>query len=136
VRRAAFVLALLLAGCGSLPDGDRSTGCAPGLPDGAVAGVGEPTDAGQPFAGLEPTAMSIDEVVQIAADARLHTSWRYTYATGITGDSFYTECWCVPPPGGRIGDMFYDEAGGLIVFVASDDSMLISRAQPAAGWGC
>jgi hypothetical protein len=100
-----------------------------------VAGVGEPSDAGQPFAGRDITVTSIDEVIQVAMDAKLDIAWRYTYETSWNGGA-YTECWCVPPPDGRVGAMFYDEAGRLLVFVASETSMFVARSQPENGWGC
>jgi hypothetical protein len=32
--------------------------------------------------------------------------------------------------------MFYDEVGRLLVFVSSEASMFVERAQPENGWGC
>jgi len=130
-----LAIALFASACG-IRGSDVPAGCASSdLPAGAAAGAGEPSDAGQPFAGRDISVMSFDEVIQVAGDAKLALAWRYSYETSATGGS-YSECWCVPPPDGRVASMFYDDAGRLIVFVASDRSMFLARPQPENGWGC
>jgi hypothetical protein len=123
-----------IAACGS-GDAPPGAGClVGGLRDGAIAGQGDPTAEGQPFEGRRPETLTTADVVQIGEGANLHVSWRYTYEVTLGGA--YTECWCIPPPEGRIGDMFFDDAGRLLVFVAATESMLVARTQPEGGWGC
>lgn len=124
-----------ITACGGTSNEDPGTCAVGGLREGAIAGQGDPTAEGQPFEGRPLETLTIADVVQISEEANLHVSWRYTYAVTVTGGG-YTECWCIPPPEGPIGDMFFDEAGRLLVFVGATESMLVVRAQPLGGWGC
>lgn len=48
----------------------------------------------------------------------------------------YSECWCEPPPDGRVIGVAYGMASELIVFVESDRTLPAPRDQPPRGWGC
>ena len=55
------------------------------------------------------------------------------YATGE--NTGYAECWCTPPPEGRVTEVFGGSRGQLIV-VAETDPKPGGRDQPTFGWGC
>jgi hypothetical protein len=48
----------------------------------------------------------------------------------------YAECWCEPPPGGRVVNVAYGMASELVVFVDSGRTLAAPREQPIRGWGC
>lgn len=48
----------------------------------------------------------------------------------------FSECWCEPPPDGRVTGVAYGMASELVVFVSSDRTMSTPREQPPRGWGC
>ena len=128
--------ALVVAACGALPFAEAGRACThPTLRAGAVAGLGEPTDPGQPFAGRDVTAMAPAEAERIAREANLDLTWRYSVAIGA-GDGGYSECWCVPPPDGTLSGLAYDTAGRLVIFVHSGQRTASVRDQPTEGWGC
>jgi hypothetical protein len=134
-----LLVAAICAGCGLVPFADANTGleCQRSAPPGAVVRDGDPTAVGEPLAGLDVTAMSAAEVGQ-AADAKgLAATWRYTFDIGeADGTNGYSECWCVPPPDGRVTDLAYDSAGRVVVFVSSGQVLVEPRRQPRQGWGC
>jgi hypothetical protein len=142
VRRAgliAIVLAAVCAGCGGLPwVEDTALACQGLAPAGAVVREGDPLAEGEPMAGLDVMAMTPAEVGAEAIERGLPTTWRYFIWLGDPTDSNegYSECWCVPPPDGRVTDVAYDSSGGLIVFVHSGRTLPAARGQPREGWGC
>ena len=94
---------------------------------------------GEPLAGLNLAEMSPAEVGDIATDAGVGVTWRYEYDVGEqpeSGSAGYAECWCVPPPGGRVFAAAYDSIGRIIVFVDSGEHRAAVRPQPELGWGC
>jgi hypothetical protein len=142
VRRLLLpiILAAMCAGCGLLPWADDDTG----LVCQRVVGPGpanldnvDPLAAGQPMAGLDVTSMSPAEVGTAAVDHGLAVTWRFQFDIGeADGTSGYSECWCVPPPGGTVTQVLYDSTGALIVFVDAAQVLAAPRPQPRRGWGC
>jgi hypothetical protein len=115
-----LLLAVWLAGaCSAVPNMDHgSAGCqnARGI---GVASDHEPRllarvadmsalDAGQVLAGLGHTVV---------------------FNTG--GD-----CWCVPPPGGRVTDAWFGQHGALWLWVEDVDPSLTAGEPPFQGYGC
>ena len=111
-------------------------GCQIGPLPGATIRTGHPLDAGEPMAGVSVTTMTPRQVGEAARARGLKVTWRYEY--GIAGDpsSGFGECWCEPPPGGRVTGVEYGSASELVVFVYSGTTLAAPRSQPPRGWGC
>lgn len=134
------LVAAMSGGCGLLPWADENTGlvCQRGVgPGGVNLDNVDPLADDQPMAGLDVTLMTPAEVGNAAVERGLAVTWRYSYGIGEAhGQSGYSECWCIAPPGGRVNDVLYDSTGGLIVFVDSGQVLAAPRPQPRLGWGC
>lgn len=64
-------------------------------------------------------------------------TWRYHYSTEAGGGpTGYSECWCVPPPDGRVDTVEILETNQLMVYVVRAGPIVGGRAQPVQGWGC
>lgn len=139
-RMGGLVLAaILLAGCGGLFD--DQTGLACQHPPRQVEGADErdPFGPGEAFAGRDVTTMTPAEVAATALEAGLDVTWRLSYEIGQPGaetSGGYSECWCVPPPAGKVSDLAFDSGGRLVVFVYSGQTLPQARPQPRMGWGC
>ena len=138
---AGAFAAILLAGCTGFPGIDDQTGLACQNPPREVAGADarDPFGPGEPFANRDPTTMAAAEVAAVAIEAGLEVTYRLSYRIGeadTDGALGYSECWCVPPPIGRVTDLGFDSGGRLIIFVESGQTLAQSRAQPRMGWGC
>ncbi len=48
----------------------------------------------------------------------------------------YGECWCQPPPEGKVVGSWWNGNGALFLDVAGVDEGHTADQQPAAGWGC
>jgi hypothetical protein len=48
----------------------------------------------------------------------------------------YGECWCVPPPEGKVVQTWWNDHGALFLMVEGVDLGHTADDQPAAGWGC
>ncbi len=136
-----ILAAALSTGCAILPWSDDDTGlvCQRGVGPGDPVREGDPRAPGEPLAEVDVTAMTPAQAGEAAVAAGLAATWRYTYKVGPPleeGWQGYSECWCVPPPGGRVSDVAYDSTGGLILFVDSGQTLAASRPQPRLGWGC
>lgn len=85
-----------------------------------------------------PPVIGMNPVQAAAAFDRidLAVSWRYSYATEPSGETGYSECWCVAPPDGTVNDAFVTETGWVVVMVSRDAPILGGRPQPRVGWGC
>lgn len=129
---AVSALALLLAGCSAVPNLDHGgMGCA-NAGDGKQR-EGNPTDPGQPLAGIDVVGQAPADVGREAEARGLVVRYTLDYATGeYTG---YGECWCTPPSEGRVSEVFWGSNGQLIV-VAQTDPKPGGRGQPMFGWGC
>ena len=136
------LIALVVTGCGAFELAPSGLECQRMPAGGGDLSQGrDPKEQGEPLAGLNLGAMSAAEVGDVATEAGLGVTWRYEYGVGEepepgAGASGYAECWCVPPPGGRVTDAAYDSIGRIIVFVDSGEQRSTVRPQPEFGWGC
>lgn len=122
VLAAVAAFACVLAGCSAVPNLDRgSAGCAntsgPGPSEGAVpfrqALIGRsPADAAAIVVSLGHVAV---------------------FNVQIPG---YGECWCDPPPEGRVIDAWWGGNGQLYLQVDGVDEGHSAENQPLLGWGC
>jgi hypothetical protein len=143
MRRAGcllLLLLLLLASCGVVGEERVGLECQR-LP----AGGGELREGEDPLAVDGPLAnvpvgdMTAVEVAARAERAGFDVTYRYQYDVGPqpeSGSTGYTECWCVPPPEGRVFAVAYDAIGRIVVMVQSDRHRDTVRPQPERGWGC
>jgi hypothetical protein len=122
-----LVLVLALAGCSMVPNMDHgSAGCSNAVGIGPRDGGGEGVT---PNLGVDVTGRNPAEVAEIAR--RLgHT---VVFHVAIPG---YGECWCVPPPEGTVGGMFFGSNGQLFIEVDGVDLGHRADIQPFKGWGC
>ena len=129
---AASLAWVVAAGCGFLPEPVVGLGCQP--PPDRPEVVPENPERRQ-FLGLSPQeAAALLEAEDPGVE---EVTWRYSYATDADDERVsYSECWCRPPPDGRVVDAFVTEYSQLIVMVQRDQPMLGGRGQPTLGWGC
>jgi len=134
------LIALVVTGCGAFELAPSGLECQRTPADGGDLSEGrDPTAQGEPLAGLNLGAMSAAEVGDVATEAGLGVTWRFEYAVGEqpeSGSAGYAECWCVPPPSGRVSGAAYDSIGRIVVFVDSGEHRSAVRPQPELGWGC
>jgi hypothetical protein len=48
----------------------------------------------------------------------------------------YGECWCVPPPEGKVVQTWWNDHGALYLMVEGVDVGHTGEDQPDTGWGC
>lgn len=127
-------LATVVTGCSAVPNLDQGgMGCHKGgngkQPDGL------PTDPGQPLAGIDVVGQSPADIGRAAEAKGLTVSYRLEYATGNYRQEGYSECWCTPPPEGRVSLVLWGSTGELIVMTETGMKPG-GRSQPVFGWGC
>jgi hypothetical protein len=140
VRLPAGLLALSLFAVGCGMDFSSGLECQRTPADGRDLSEGRhPLAEGEPLAGLDASAMTAAEIGAAAEEADLGVTYRYYYDVGEQPESGavgYSECWCVPPPGGQVTDVLYDSIGRVIVMVDSGEHRSSEGSQPRRGWGC
>jgi hypothetical protein len=116
-----ILVAASVAACSAVPNMDHgSSGCS------NASGIGQPSKAA-PIADL--IGLSPIQAATIAA-GRGHT---IVFNVQIAG---YGECWCVPPPEGKVVDGWFTERGALQLRIDGVEEGHTAAEQPAAGWGC
>src|SRR4051812_21031575 len=100
---SAFVF--LLAGCSAIPNLDQGGMGCQNAGDGTQRD-GNPTDQGQPLAGIDVVGQSPADIGRIAEDKGLIVRYHLNYATDGDGGG-YGECWCTPPSEGRVSEVFW-----------------------------
>lgn len=125
--------ALLIAGCSAVPNLDQGGMACQNARDGTLR-TGNPTDPGQPLAGVDVIDRAPADVGQIAQARGLIVRYHLDYATDAGGGG-YAECWCTPPNEGRVNEVFWGSNGQLFI-VAHTDMKPGGREQPTFGWGC
>ena len=55
------------------------------------------------------------------------------FRVGIDG---FGECWCVPPPEGKVVDAWWTEKGALMLDAEGVEVGHTAGNQPGSGWGC
>ncbi len=119
-----------------------TAGCGPLEPRSGMACQQAPQRAPPPAEALDDVPSLIGRTPEQAAALLedvpgLDVTWRYHYSTDAGGGpSGYSECWCVPPPDGRVDTVELLETNQLMVFVVRAGPIVGGRAQPVAGWGC
>jgi hypothetical protein len=134
------LVAFLLAACGLVPEPAAGLECQRMPADGRERREGEgPLAPGGPLAGLPVTDMDAADVGARAQELGFGVTYRYSYDVGPqpdSGSTGFSECWCVPPPEGRVFAVAYDSIGRIVVMVDSATARDSVRPQPVAGWGC
>lgn len=128
VVRIGLLLAILvlLPACG-LGIGESGLACQdPPAPDERRGDREVPAIAG----------LTAEEANALLEAAGIRPSWRYSYSASLNGTDGYSECWCIPPPSGRVRDEPGNANEQLIVFVEREAPMIGGRPQPRLGWGC
>ena len=142
MRTVAWSLALIamLTGCGLIPEPSVGLECQRMPPGGGELREGQdPMAEGGPLEGLPVTEMTGAAVGQRAEEAGFGVTYRYQYDVGPQpeqGGVGYSECWCIPPPDGRVFAVAYDSIGRIIVMVEAEQARDEVRPQPVMGWGC
>jgi hypothetical protein len=127
------VAVLLIAGCSAVPNLDQGGMGCQNAGDG-VQRTGNPTDPGQPLAGVDVIDRSPADIGRIAEAQGLIVRYHLDYSTDPGGGG-YGECWCTPPNEGHVNEVFWGSNGQLFV-VAYTDMKPGGREQPTFGWGC
>lgn len=111
----------ILAGCGAIPNMDYGTsGCSNA--HGIGPHQGDVTDPA--MIGRSP-----------AEAAAVATAAGHTVVFNVPINSF-GECWCVPPPTGKVVQGWWGEHGQLWLMVEGVEANHSPNEQPARGWGC
>jgi hypothetical protein len=137
---ALLALTAFVSACGLVPERVAGLECQRMPAGGGELREGEdPLAAGGPFEGVPVMDMTAEAVAQRAEDEGYGVTYRYQYDVGPqpeNGGTGYSECWCVPPPDGRVIAVNYDAIGRIIVMVQSEQARDSVRPQPVQGWGC
>jgi hypothetical protein len=123
----------VLTGCSAVPNLDQGGMGCQNAGDGTQH-AGNPTDPGQPLAGVDVVGQSSADVGRAAEAKGLVVRYHLDYATDGNGGG-YAECWCTPPNEGRVNEVFWGSSGQLFV-VAYTAMKPGGRDQPTFGWGC
>ncbi len=126
-RRLAGLIAtaLLVAGCAGVPNFDAmpnmdagSAGCQ------NARGIGVPSnDAPDVLAAVKDKSPT---EAAVAMRALGHT---VVFNTG-------SDCWCLPPPSGKVIEAWFGKHGALWLWVDGADPGLTAGDPPFAGYGC
>lgn len=138
--RCLGLLPTLLASCSLVLEAPVGLECQRSPAGGGELREGEdPLASGGPLAEIPVSEMTADAVGDHAQEAGFEVTYRYQYDVGPqpeSGSSGYAECWCVPPPPGRVSAVAYDSIGRIVVMVDSGEHRDAVRPQPELGWGC
>lgn len=111
--------AFLVAGCSAVPNMDAgSAGCQ------NARGIGIASNDAPSVLALVKDKSPVEAAVAMRALG--HT---VVFNTG--GD-----CWCVPPPSGKVTEAWFGEHGALWLWVDGADPALTAGDPPFAGYGC
>jgi hypothetical protein len=116
---AWLVGATLLAGCSQVPNLDAgSAGCQ------NARGIGVASNDA-------PAVLAQVQGMSAAAAASKMQAAGHTVVFNTGGD-----CWCVPPPGGRVTEAWFGQHGALWIWVDGVDPALTAGEPPFLGYGC
>lgn len=111
--------ALVTVGCSGMPNMDAGgAGCQ------NARGIGTASNHEPALLAMVEGKTALDAATTLAAAG--HT---IVFNTG--GD-----CWCVPPPGGRVTDAWFGQHGALWLWVDGVDPALTAGEPPFLGYGC
>lgn len=109
----------LISACSEVPNMDAgSAGCQ------NARGIGVASDNA-------PAVLAQVEGLSAAEAAARMTSQGHTVVFNTGGD-----CWCVPPPGGRVTEAWFGQHGALWLWVDDVDPALTAGDPPFMGYGC
>ena len=116
---AMFIGAAFVAGCSQVPNMDAgSAGCQ------NARGIGVASNDAPAILAKVQGLSAADASIRMRAEG--HT---VVFNTG--GD-----CWCVPPPGGRVTEAWFGQHGALWLWVEGTDPALTAGDPPFMGYGC
>jgi hypothetical protein len=120
---------VVVAGCSAVPNMDHgSSGCQ------NARGIGPTRNATDGAVALEEAMGGLIGLTPIEAAERARAAGHtVVFNVQIPG---YGECWCVPPPEGRVVQTWWNDHGALYLMVEGADFGHTGDAQPAKGWGC
>jgi hypothetical protein len=115
----SLVGAALVVGCSAIPNMDEgSSGCQ------NARGIGVASDS-------EPAILAqVEGMTAMEAGATM-AAQGHTVVFNTGGD-----CWCVPPPGGKVTDAWFGDRGALWLWVDGVDPALTAGEPPSRGYGC
>jgi hypothetical protein len=116
---ASILCAIVFAGCSAIPNMDAgSAGCQ------NAVGIGQPSDTA-------PAILAqVKGMTALEAGNRMR-SQGHTVVFNTGGD-----CWCVPPPGGKVTEAWFGQRGALWLWVDGVDPALTAGEPPVMGYGC
>ena len=122
MRRLVVVLlgsVALLAACSQVPNMDvGSAGCQ------NARGIGVASNNA-------PAVLAQVQGLSAAEAAARMKSQGHTVVFNTGGD-----CWCAPPPGGRVTEAWFGQHGALWLWVDGIDPALTAGDPPFMGYGC
>jgi hypothetical protein len=119
---ALLVVAIAVGGCSAVPNLDAgNAGCQNAQGPGPASGP-------VPFAS-EVIGRSPVDAASIAA-LRGHT---VVFRVNLPD---YGECWCKPPPNGRVTQAWWNGHGALYLMVEGVEASHSADSQPFLGWDC
>jgi hypothetical protein len=127
--RVSLVVSLVVvAGCSWVPNMDHgSSGCS------NARGIGPTTDTFGEVRVEEALPELIGLAPGEAAERARAAGHTVVFNVQIPG---YGECWCVPPPEGKVVQTWWNAHGALYLMVEGVDVGHTANEQPATGWGC
>ncbi len=128
IRRLALlpVVAVVSAGCSLVPNTDHgSSGCQ------NAVGIGPRDSTGLHAGPVMPDLVGLGP----REAATIAVSRGHTVVFNVQIPDF-GECWCVPPPEGKVVDAWFGERGALWLMVEGVDEGHRPDQQPPTGWGC
>jgi hypothetical protein len=104
----------------------------------AITGAGAPVVGAPPVAGSAPAPSmgSAPDPAATGGQLDVKPSQDPVSVPAGVGALGFSECWCEPPPDGRVIGVAYGMASELVVFVESERTLPAPRDQPPRGWGC
>jgi hypothetical protein len=116
---ALLASAVLLASCSLVPNMDAgSAGCQ------NAVGIGVASNDA-------PTVLSDVQGLSAAEAGAKMAAQGHTVVFNTGGD-----CWCVPPPGGKVTEAWFGQHGALWLWVDGVDPALTAGEPPFRGYGC
>ena len=129
-RSLLLPMLVFIAACSMVPNMDHgSSGCS------NARGIGPSGD--DSLTGDQILQEALPELIGLhpieAAERAQAAGHTVVFNVQIPG---YGECWCVPPPEGKVVQTWWNDHGALFLMVEGVDLGHTGEDQPATGWGC
>ena len=129
-RSLLLPMLVFIGACSMVPNMDPGTsGCA------NARGIGPTRD--NSLTGVRGLEEALPELIGLhpveAAERAQAAGHTVVFNVQIPG---YGECWCVPPPEGKVVQTWWNDHGALFLMVEGVDLGHTAEDQPATGWGC